>query len=339
MLAAALACGDGGTDVGNPPAANFTAPSCTAGTACQFTDASTPANEITTWTWNFGDANAPAADNTSNLQNPTHSYSQPGNYNVQLTVGNASGQTNSTTKPVTVAAPANLPPTASFSVPACGVGVECEFDASPSTDTDGQVVSAHWNFGDPTSPNNEADGLVATHSYGAAGTYNVTLTVTDNGGATGTTTQTVNVLPAAAEDCENTNATLVTCTLDITARSTVKLTLTSRDCELSGNRVSVDLPRRQTAFVNICTRPFPAEYTIIDVNGNVATFQPGAQLPVLFTQGTPDPEDPTPGTPEARVEGAYPRWTITIDDGGDPEGQNEPDFNDVIVIVDATAAP
>jgi PKD repeat protein len=340
ILTAALACGDGGTDVGNPPVANFTAPSCTAGAACSFNDSSTPVGGISTWSWNFGDANAPTpADNISNLQNPTHSYSQPGTYNVQLTVTNASSQTHSITKPVTVAAPANLPPTASFSVPSCGIGVECQFDASPSTDTDGQVVAAHWEFGDPTSPNNTADGLVATHIYGAAGTYNVTLTVTDNGGATGTTTQSVTVLPAAAEDCENTNSTLVTCTLDITARSTVKLTLTSRDCELSGNRVSVDLPRRQTAFVNICTRPFPAEYTIIDVNGNVATFQPGAQLPVLFTQGTADPEDPVPGTPVARVEGAYPRWTITIDDGGDPDGQNEPDFNDVILIVDATAAP
>jgi hypothetical protein len=40
----------------------------------------------------------------------------------------------------------------------------------------------------------------------------------------------------------------------------------------------------------------------------------------------------------ARLEGSFPDWTITIDDGGNPEGQNEPDFNDVIVAVHARAA-
>lgn len=332
MLTAAVACGDGGTDVGNPPVASFTAPSCTSGSPCQFTDASTPANEITAWSWTFGDSPTP-----DNNRNPTHTYNAPGDYTVTLTVTSPEG-TDNDSKTVTVAPPANQPPVASFSVPSCGVGVDCEFDASASADPDGQITTIRWDFGDPTSPNNTAEGEIATHRYAAAGTYNVTLTVTDNGGATGTTTQAVTVLPSAAEDC-STTGTVVTCTFDIGIRSTIKLTLTSRDCELVGNRIEVADPVRQNAFVNICGRPFPAEHTVTNGTGGSAVFEAGSQLRVRFYQGTPGPTDPIPGTAVARVEGTSPSWTMTVDDGGNPQGQNEPDFNDVLVSVQATAAP
>ena len=48
-----------------------------------FTDLST--NGPTTWLWDFGDGN------TSNLQNPTHTYSVGGIYNVTLTTSNSYG--------------------------------------------------------------------------------------------------------------------------------------------------------------------------------------------------------------------------------------------------------
>src|SRR5436190_1255513 len=56
IVAAAWACGGdgGGTGPGAPTAA-FNAPSCSVGAACQFTDASTPAAEITARSWDFGD--------------------------------------------------------------------------------------------------------------------------------------------------------------------------------------------------------------------------------------------------------------------------------------------
>ncbi len=58
-----------------------------------------------------------------------------------------------------------------------------------STDSDGSVLSRSWTFGDggaSTEPN-------PSHPYAAAGTYDVTLTVTDNGGLTGSATQSVTV--------------------------------------------------------------------------------------------------------------------------------------------------
>jgi len=68
-----------------PPTANFSAsPTQTCSDSVYFTDLST--NGATSWLWNFGDGN------TSNLQNPAHFYTTPGNYTVKLTVMNAFGQ-------------------------------------------------------------------------------------------------------------------------------------------------------------------------------------------------------------------------------------------------------
>lgn len=81
----------------------------------------------------------------------------------------------------------NAAPTATFGS-AC-VGLSCSFDASGSADLDGTIAAYAWSFGDG------ATGATATpnHTYASAGSYPVTLTVTDNGGATGSTTSTVTV--------------------------------------------------------------------------------------------------------------------------------------------------
>ena len=90
-------------------------------------------------------------------------------------------------------APPNLLPTASFTN-SC-TALTCTFNGSASADTDGSISSYSWNFGDGTS----ATGATPGKTYSAAGTYSVTLTVTDNSGATGTQTRSVVVTaPAAA---------------------------------------------------------------------------------------------------------------------------------------------
>lgn len=79
----------------------------------------------------------------------------------------------------------NLLPTASFT-DSCTT-LTCTFNGSASADTDGSISSYSWNFGDGTS----ATGATASKTYSAGGTYSVTLTVTDNVGATGTQTRSV----------------------------------------------------------------------------------------------------------------------------------------------------
>ncbi|MDG3547182.1 PKD domain-containing protein [Methanobacterium formicicum] len=59
-----------------------------------FTDNST--NIPTSWIWDFGDGKI------STEQNPTHNYTTPGNYTITLTVSTKYGDTNSTTKTITV---------------------------------------------------------------------------------------------------------------------------------------------------------------------------------------------------------------------------------------------
>ena len=82
----------------------------------------------------------------------------------------------------------NQPPTASFTFNCTDLA--CTFDgATGSYDPDGHIVQYDWDFGDGTT----ATGAQANHTYAAAGTYTVTLTVTDNEGATGSTTQAVTV--------------------------------------------------------------------------------------------------------------------------------------------------
>jgi hypothetical protein len=71
-------------------------------------------------------------------------------------------------------------PTAAFSTTAAPAGSTTSFDGSASRDTDGTVVRYDWNFGDGTVASNA--GPMPKHSYSAAGSYTVTLIVTDDVG-------------------------------------------------------------------------------------------------------------------------------------------------------------
>lgn len=87
---------------------------------------------------------------------------------------------------------ANTSPSATFS--ASCTGLSCSFDASASTDLDGSVASYAWTFGDGTS----GTGASASRTYTSAGDRTVTLTVTDDQGATDTTSRTVSPQPVTS---------------------------------------------------------------------------------------------------------------------------------------------
>lgn len=86
----------------------------------------------------------------------------------------------------------NQAPTASFT--SSSNGLQAAFDGSGSRDPDGTIASYAWNFGDGTPA---GSGPTTTHGYAAAGTYSVTLTVTDNAGATQAVTNPVTVTSGA----------------------------------------------------------------------------------------------------------------------------------------------
>ncbi|MFT3897757.1 MAG: protease pro-enzyme activation domain-containing protein [Thermomonas sp.] len=82
--------------------------------------------------------------------------------------------------------PGNQPPVASFTVRHRGLTVQV---TDTSTDSDGTIASRHWDAGDGRSSSKNP----LTFKYASAGTYTITLTVTDDDGATGTTSQSVTV--------------------------------------------------------------------------------------------------------------------------------------------------
>ena len=95
--------------------------------------------------------------------------------------------------------PPNSPPVALFTAtPASGTApLTVQFEASGSSDSGGSIVSYSWDIG-----NNKAaeSGLTISHVFQAGGTYTVTLTVTDNLGATDSTTRTVTVSNISVPD-------------------------------------------------------------------------------------------------------------------------------------------
>lgn len=63
------------------------------------------------------------------------------------------------------------------------------FDGTGSFDPDGQIVSYHWTFGDGGS----SSASSPTHAYLGPGTFNVFLIVTDDGGASTTTVESIGI--------------------------------------------------------------------------------------------------------------------------------------------------
>ena len=93
--------------------------------------------------------------------------------------------------PAPPAPPPNAAPSADFSTStASGTApLEVVVDGSASSDSDGSITSFAWDFGDGT----EAIGDTAQVTYTEAGSFELSLTVTDDEGAVGTTTRTITV--------------------------------------------------------------------------------------------------------------------------------------------------
>jgi PKD repeat protein len=130
----------------------------------QFSDQS--AGDPTAWAWTFPGGNPVS----STAQNPTVTYSTPGQYSVTLEVTNAFGSNTSTQ---TNAIEALALPMANFTSAATDLSVQFTNQSQFGT-------SYTWNFGD-NSTSNEPNPV---HTYAAPGEYTVSLTVLNNCGAT-----------------------------------------------------------------------------------------------------------------------------------------------------------
>jgi len=104
--------------------------------------------------------------------------------------GNASATTTAGTSVWSFDLSVNLAPLASFFARPTSQFV-IAFDGSASRDPDGSIVAYAWKFGD----GGIASGALVNHSYAKPGTYAVSLTVTDNKGATGSASSNVVIAP------------------------------------------------------------------------------------------------------------------------------------------------
>ncbi len=139
--------------------------------------------------WTFGDGSSASGPQVS------HSFADPGLYDVTLAVDDGSGLKNARaqrTRPIQI----NRPPVAV----AGGDQLVCpgdpvRFDAGASIDWDGELVGYRWDLGDGT----VREGASVEHRYVQPGSYEVVLEVTDgSGSACATASDTVRVLVNAA---------------------------------------------------------------------------------------------------------------------------------------------
>jgi len=133
----------------------------------------------------------------STTKTATHSYATAGTYTIKLEVKDTGSLTTTTTRQLVVTAD-NTPPTASFSIsPSTGTtATNFQFDASGCTDAQDitNSLQVRWDWtSDGSWDTNYTTTKTATHQFGSAGTYIVTLQVKDTGGLTNTTTKTVEV--------------------------------------------------------------------------------------------------------------------------------------------------
>ncbi|MGP5680072.1 PKD domain-containing protein [Glutamicibacter arilaitensis] len=129
--------------------------------------------------WDFGDGSQKASG-----QDVEHAYGADGEYTVTLTVTDSAGATAQAQSTLAVE---NAAPVAAMELGVDGLGIQV--DGSGSADPEGGELEYAWDFGDGT----EASGPEAAHEYAEPGTYEVTLVVTDEHGATGTVANSVQV--------------------------------------------------------------------------------------------------------------------------------------------------
>jgi len=138
------------------------------GMTVYFTDASTAdPGPIIGWTWDFGDGT------TSTLENPVHTYAEPGEYDVCLTIHADGGCYDDKCE-------SNIPVGAGE--PTCDAefewsGAELTINFFDASEADAAIVGYLWDFDDGTTSNDENP----EHTFPAPGVYEVCLTIETEG--------------------------------------------------------------------------------------------------------------------------------------------------------------
>lgn len=154
---------------------------CISGNEFVFTNSSTISAGTLSYSWNFGDGNS------SSSTNPTHKYSNPGNYTVRLIVLSDKGCTDTIQSNVTV----YPKPAPSFTVSDADQCVKGNSFSFTNTTVSTGTLSYTWNMGDGKTYTSKD----VTHSYASAGSYTITITAENEFGCSEIFTRIVSVNP------------------------------------------------------------------------------------------------------------------------------------------------
>lgn len=155
------------------------------------TSTSGASSPIDTYSWNFGDGDTGSGKTTS------HSFDTPGTYVVTLTIADQYNRTASVSQTIDVVGGTAPAAVLTFSPAAPVVGQDVNFNAAATLPEPGRRIRSYkWDFGDGTLKTTSSP--TTSHDYSEAGTYNVTLVVTDDAGRIGTTSVAVTIAGAAS---------------------------------------------------------------------------------------------------------------------------------------------
>ncbi len=163
--------------IAGQPVADFEAVTSCFGDTTMFVNLTDSAGtEIISWLWDFDDPGS-MGNNTSSLFEPSHFFTNPGPFNVSLSVENAFGCSDLLEQTVTI----DSLPEALFTKPdTIAKGIEITFNDN-SIGHGSPVVNRFWEFGDGTNASNINP---VTHTYNTPGKYEICLSVEDFNGCT-----------------------------------------------------------------------------------------------------------------------------------------------------------
>lgn len=172
--------------LGQGPTPDFVADPVCIGSPTQFTDLSSIAspNFVNDWLWDFG------GGNTSTLQNPQYTFADTGLHIVTLRSISDQGCSSSPISKLVVV----YPEATSFFADSIGcINLPVNFESLATAPSGSTITNSDWDFGD----GNFSTLADPSHTYNAAGTYNVTLTVTTDKGCQTSYTRPVTIVASA----------------------------------------------------------------------------------------------------------------------------------------------
>jgi PKD repeat protein len=264
-----------------------------------------PDGTIAKYEWDL-DGNGSYETNTGTTPTVSNTFATSGEKTVGLRVTDNSGGTATTTQTVTVE---NRAPTASFAATPNPVlsGVSTSFDASASSDPDGTIAKYEWDLdGNGTYETSTGTTPTVSNTFATPGEKTVGLRVTDNSGATATTTRTETVqnrAPSASFTATpNPVVSGSNVTFDASASKDPDGTITEYTWDIDGNGAA-DITGEEKSMITVSyAKPgtYAVRLSVKDNNNATATTTVTLTVqnrpPTASFTATPNPVSPNATT-------------------------------------------